>query len=172
MKKHENIRDLFVSELQDVYNAEEQIVKALPTVIKAVECEDLREAFENHLEETKGQVERLNEIFSLIEEKQGKKTCKAMKGLIDECSEAIDEFPKSSLRDAAIIAKAQRIEHYEIAAYGTLRTFAKQLELKEVVKLLKETLDEEGNADKSLTKIAEGGLLSCGVNQKADGCCE
>lgn len=167
MKKQENMRDLFLEELRDIYNGEQQIINALPAVIKAADSDELKEAFQNHLEETHEHVERLEAIFKMMNEKPGKEICEAMKGLIHECSEAIHEYPKSALRDAAIISKAQRIEHYEISAYGTLRTFAKELDFKDAAKLLQATLDEEANADKTLTKIAEGSLLASGVNHKA-----
>lgn len=168
MKKKGNMRELFLEELREIYNAEEQILKALPVVIKACDSDDLKEAFQTHLEETREQVERLNTIFQELNESPGKKTCEAMHGLIQECSEPIHNLPKSSLRDAALICKAQRIEHFEISAYGTLRTFAKELELKNATDLLQETLDEEANADKTLTKIAEGSLIASGVNHKAN----
>lgn len=168
MKKQGNIKELFLEELRDIYSAEQQLVKALPTVIKNAECQELKEAVETHLEETKEQVERLNEIFEMMGETHGKNTCEAMKGLIEECSEAIHEFPKSALRDAAIITKAQRIEHYEIATYGSLRAFAKELGLDAAAELLQTTLDEEGNANKTLSKIAEGSLMASGVNHKAN----
>lgn len=167
-KKKGNIRDLFLEELRDVYNAEEQILKALPSVIKASDSDELKEAFQTHFKETEHQVKRLNKIFENLGESHGRQTCEAMKGLIEECTEVIEEFPKSALRDAAIIAKAQRIEHYEISAYGSLRAFAKELDLSEASHLLKETQEEEANADKTLSKIAEGSLLASGVNHKAN----
>lgn len=167
MKKNENIRDLLIDELSEIYNAENQIVKSLPALVKAADSDDLREAFQKHLDETKGQVERLNKIFEILEDNPKSKTCEAMEGLIHECAEATHQFSKSALRDAALISKAQRIEHYEISAYGTLRSFAKELDLDDVAKLLEETLNEEAKADKALTKIAEGTLLASGVNRKA-----
>lgn len=167
-KNHKHIRDLFLDELSDVYNAEGQIIKALPSVIKAAENEELREALQTHFEETKGQVERLDQIYEILGEKHKREKCDAMEGLIEECSKAIHEFPKSAVRDAAIISKAQRIEHYEISAYGTLCAFAKELDLEDVKSLLHQTLDEEGHADKTLTKIGEGSLLASGVNHLAN----
>ena len=170
MKKKGNIKDLFIIELKDMHSAEEQIVKSLPNMVKAADSEDLKEAFQSHLKETQEQVERLNKIFEFLEESPKGETCKAMQGLIHECSDAIHEFPKSALRDAALISKAQRIEHYEISAYGTLRTFAKELDLNHsVIGFIEESLKEEGHADKTLTKIAEGSLLTTGVNRKANG---
>lgn len=166
--KQENLKNLFISELKDLMNAEEQIVKALPEMVKAAEDPQLKDAFKKHLEETKSHVARLKKIFGMVGISGKGEVCEAMKGLIQEGSEAIEGYPKSSTRDAALIGKAQRIEHYEISVYGTLRTFAKELNLDEVVDLLQDTLDEEANADKALTKIAEGGMLSSGVNQKAN----
>lgn len=163
-----NIMGLFVDELKDMLSAEHQIVEALPEVIEAAESQDLKKALKNHLQETRGQVQRLEKIFKLLGIPGSEKTCKAMKGLILETIEVIKELPQSPVRDAAIISKAQRIEHYEISAYGTMRTFAKELDLDEAADLLKETEKEEANADKKLTKIAEGGLVTTGVNQKAN----
>lgn len=167
--KKDNLKDLFINELKDMYSAEQQIVQGLPDVIKAAQLPELKEALKNHLEETEHQVERLEEIFSTLGIEGGGETCEAMEGLIQECVEAINEHPKSPVRDAAIISKCQRIEHYEISAYGTLRTLAKELKMNEAVDLIKESLDEEANADKKLTKIAEGGFLTAGVNAKAAG---
>lgn len=164
-----NIKDLLIDELHDILNAEEQIVKALPDMVKAADSPELKEAFESHLKETKGQIHRLEKIFKLLKIEKKEKLCKATKGLIEECKEVLKEFKKPSpVRDAAMISKAQRIEHYEVSAYGTMRTFAKELDLTEVAKLLRETEDEEAHADKKLTKIAEGGLLKMGINQEAN----
>jgi ferritin-like metal-binding protein YciE len=169
MKKKGNINDLFIKELKDIYSAEGQIVKSLPNLAKAADSEDLRDAFQSHLEETKEHVKRLNKIFDILQETPKGETCEAMHGLIQECSDTIHEFSKSALRDAALISKAQRIEHYEISAYGTLRTFAKELDLNDdVIDLLQETLREESSADKILTKIAEGSLMTTGINRKAN----
>lgn len=168
MRKNKNIKDLFINELNDIYNAEEQVAKALPMMIKTADSNDLKDAFEDHLDETKDQIKRLNQIFEMLDENHQPKSCEAMQGLIKECSETNDKFPRSPLRDAALISKAQRIEHYEISAYGTLRTFAKELELEEVANLLQKTLSEKVNADRILTRIAKGGLIISGVNQKAN----
>jgi ferritin-like metal-binding protein YciE len=164
------IKDLLIDELHDLLSAENQIIQALPTVISAAESADLKTAYEQHLKETKGQIARLEDVFKILHiEKKKEKLCKGMKGLIDECDEVLKEYKsKSPVRDAALISKTQRIEHYEISAYGTLRTFAKELDLDEVAELLQATLDEEGNADKKLTKIAEGGLLKAGINHNAN----
>lgn len=166
MKK--NLKELLIDELHDILSSEEQIVKALPEMAKAAQSLDLQDAFNSHLKETKGQIQRLDKIFKLLKVSRKEKFCKATKGLIQECKEVLTDFKtKSPVRDAALISKAQRIEHYEISAYGTVRTFAKQLGESDVVDLLDETLKQEGNADKTLTKIAVGGLLTSGVNQNA-----
>ncbi len=144
-------------------------MKALPEMVKASESPDLKKAFESHLKETRGQIQRLKKIFQLLKVEKKEKFCKATKGLIQECKEVLKDFKtKSPIRDAALISKAQRIEHYEMSAYGTMRTFAKEIDLDEVADLLQATLDEEGNADKKLTKIAEGGLLKSGINRRAN----
>lgn len=163
-----DIKDVFIEEIKDLYSAEHQIVVALPEMAIAAESSELKEAFKNHLQETRGQIHRLEQVFKLLKMKPEEKFCKAAKGLIEECKETIKGFKKSYVRDAALISKAQRFEHYEIAAYGSARTFAKELGLSEIASLLKETLDQEANADKLLTKIAQGGLFSAGVNRKAN----
>ncbi len=155
MAKIENLRELLVHELKDLYSAETQLLKALPKMAKAATDEDLVAAFEEHLEQTQGQVERLDRIFELLEEKPRGKTCEAMKGLITEGQEVISEDATDEVKDAALIAAAQKVEHYEIAGYGTVRTFANLLGEREIADLLQETLDEEGETDKKLTEIAE-----------------
>lgn len=166
MKKR-GLKDLFLEELQNIYSAEKQIEKALPHVIKSIENEDLQEIFKKHLGETKEQIEKLKEIFEIAEAPHRKKTCLSMKSLIEECAEAIDRFPKSPLRDSAIIARAQRIKHYEISAYGTLSALAKEIKLDPALVLLQTSLDEEAYADKALSKKAEGNLMTSGINRKA-----
>lgn len=163
-----DMEELFIDELHDLLSCEEQIIQALPKVIDATESKDLKDALTSHLKETKEQVRRLEKIFKLLKIKKEEKFCKGTRGLIQECEEAIKELPKSPVRDAAIISKTQRIEHYEISAYGTVRTFAEELGLNEAAGLLQETLDEEAHADKKLTKIAEGGLFRAGINHKAN----
>jgi ferritin-like metal-binding protein YciE len=164
-----DLKDLLIDELHDILSSEEQIIEALPEMVKASESPDLKNAFESHLKETKEQVRRLVKVFKLLKIKKEEKFCKATKGLIQECKEVLKDFKtKSSIRDAALISKAQRIEHYEISAYGTVRTYAKELGLGEVANLLQDTLDEEGNADKKLTKIAEGGFFKTGINLQAN----
>lgn len=150
---------LFIDELSDIYNAEQQLVQALPKLVAASSSPKLKEAFTNHLRETKNQVLRLETIFNNIEETAESVTCLAMQGLIEESAESINNYPVSAIRDAAIIAAAQRIEHYEIAVYGVLRTFAKEMGLKDIAKILQESLDEVARADKTLTTIAEGGIF-------------
>lgn len=164
-----DLKDLLIDELHDLLSSEEQIVEALPEMAKASKSPDLKKAFESHLKETKGQLQRLKKVFKILKVEKKEKFCKATKGLIQECKEVLKDFKtKSTIRDAALISKAQRIEHYEISAYGTVRAFANELDLDEVADLLQATLDEEGNADKKLTKIAEGGLLKSGINQQAN----
>lgn len=150
----DSMEKLFVNELKDLYSAEKQITRALPKMAKASTSEDLREAFQSHLEETKGQIERLDRVFEILGKTAGGKTCQGMKGLLEEGQEVMEEAEEGELRDAAMIAAAQRVEHYEIAAYGTVRTLAQMMGQKEIAQLLQETLDEEGNTDKKLTKIA------------------
>lgn len=163
-----SLHQLLVDELFDIYSAERQLIEALPKAAKAASAPKLKEAILHHLEETKQQAKRLEKIFGMLGEKRGNGTyCEAMEGLIHEADEAIEDYPKSFIRDAALICAAQKIEHYEIAAYGTAKAHAKQLDLDEVASLLDETLDEEGNADRTLTKIAEGSFFSSGVNKRA-----
>jgi ferritin-like metal-binding protein YciE len=151
----DSLKKLYIDELKDLYSAEMQLVKALPKMAKKASAPELKQAFQNHLEETKGHVERLEEIFEELEEKPTGKTCKGMKGLIEEGEEVIDEDGEEAVLDAALIAAAQRVEHYEIAGYGVARTFATHLGEDDAAVLLQQTLDEEGEADKKLTSIAE-----------------
>jgi ferritin-like metal-binding protein YciE len=163
-----DLKDLLIDELHDLLSSEEQIVEALPEMVLASKSPELKKAFQSHLKETKGQIQRLKKVFKILKIEKKEKFCKATKGLIEECKEVLKEFKtKCSIRDAALISKAQRIEHYEISAYGTVRTFAKEIDLGEVAALLQATLDEEAHADKKLTKIAEGGLFKSGINQQA-----
>jgi ferritin-like metal-binding protein YciE len=153
--KANSLRDLFVEQLQDLYNAEQQLVKALPKMAKAATSDDLRSAFEEHLEKTKGHVQRLEDIFEQLGERAKGQKCKGMEGLVKEGSEVIGEDMDDDVKDAALIAAAQRVEHYEIAGYGTVRTFATLLQEDAAADLLEETLDEEKEADETLTGIAE-----------------
>lgn len=149
-----NLEDLFLHELKDVLHAEKQIVKALPKLAKAASSELLKAAFEQHLEETKSQITRLEEIFQQIEKPARAKRCVGMEGLLEEGSELIAEEPAEAVLDAGLIASAQKVEHYEICAYGTLVTYAEQLGMKKAAKLLKETLAEEKHADEALSELA------------------
>jgi len=153
--KLDSLKKLYVEELRDLYNAENQLIKALPKMAKGASSGELKQAFEDHLEQTKEHVERLDEIFGRLGEKPTGKTCKAMKGLVEEGSEILDEDGEESVLDAGIIAAAQKIEHYEIASYGTVRTFANLLGEEEAADLLQQTLDEEGETDKQLNELAE-----------------
>ena len=154
MRKMESLEDLLMEEMQDIYSAEKQLVKALPKMAKASASPELRAAFEEHLRETEGHVDRLERAFDLMGSKTKSKTCKGMEGLIKEGKEVMDEEADPPVHDAGLIAAAQKVEHYEIGSYGTMATFAKLLGQSEVEALLKETLDEEKAADEKLTRIA------------------
>lgn len=150
------LKELYVDELRDIYNAENQLTKALPKMAKASTSEKLRAGFEEHLEQTKGHVERLEQIFTEMGEKPTGKKCKGMEGLIEEGKEMIEEEElEGEALDAGLISAAQRVEHYEIAAYGCVRTYANLLGETEAAELLEETLNEEKETDKKLTKLAE-----------------
>ncbi len=149
------LHDLFLDQLGDIYNAEQQLTKALSKMAKAAESEELRQAFESHLEETEQQISRLDEAAEALDESIKRKTCKAMQGLIAEGQEMMSEKKNSSALDAALIAAAQKIEHYEIATYGTLCTWAEQMGHDQALQLLKQNLDEEESADEKLTSVAE-----------------
>ena len=151
-----SLRDLWIEEMRDLYNAENQLLKALPKMAKKASSPDLKKAFESHLGETHTHVQRLEQIFDALGQKPSGKVCKAMKGLVEEGSEMMKEKGPASVLDAGLIAAAQRVEHYEMAGYGVCRTFASVLGEDEAKELLQETLDEEGAADKKLTAIAEG----------------
>lgn len=149
------LQELLVDELKDIYNAENQIIKALPKMAKAASSPELKRAFERHLEETKRQVERLDQIGEALDVRMTGKKCKGMEGLIEEGKEIMSEDLEEDALDAGLIGAAQKVEHYEIAAYGTARAHANRLGLHKVAKLLQQTLDEEGNTDKKLTQLAE-----------------
>ncbi len=151
----DSLQDLYVDELKDLYSAENQLLKALPKMAKKASAPQLRQAFTDHLEQTRGHVDRLDQIFQKMGEKPTGKTCKAMKGLVEEGKEVIEEDGDESVLDAALIGAAQRVEHYEIAGYGVVRTFASLLGENDAVGLLQRTLNEEGETDKKLTKLAE-----------------
>jgi ferritin-like metal-binding protein YciE len=154
MKLH-NLKDLYIEELKDLYSAEKQLTRALPKMAKNATSEQLIDAFELHLEETKGQIERLEMIFRGLKSSPGGHKCEAMAGLIKEAEHVLASNADADVLDAALIAQAQRVEHYEIAGYGCARTYAKLLGREGDVTLLQETLDEEGRTDKKLTKLAE-----------------
>jgi len=143
---------------KDLYNAENQLLKALPKMAQAASSPELRTAFEDHLEETKEQVQRLDKIFQELDLNPKGKKCKAMDGLIEEGKEIMEEDAEPPVMDAGLIAAAQRVEHYEMAGYGCVRTYARQLGYEAAAKLLQQTLDEEAEADKKLTELAESGI--------------
>jgi ferritin-like metal-binding protein YciE len=149
------LQDLFHETLKDIYYAEKKILTSLPKMAKAAQSPDLRAAFEKHERETEGQVERLERVFALIEEPAKGKTCDAINGIVDEGKEIMTEFKGSPALDAGLLAAAQAVEHYEISRYGTLKTWANELGLKDAVSLLDATLQEEKKTDATLTKIAE-----------------
>jgi ferritin-like metal-binding protein YciE len=151
----DSLKDLYVDELKDLYSAENQILKALPQMAKKASAQELKDAFNEHLEVTRKQVERLDEIFTKLGVSPKGKKCKAMEGLIEEGKEVLQEKGEPSVIDAALIAAAQRVEHYEMAGYGCVRTYAKLLEFSDAEKLLQETLDEEAEADEKLTELAD-----------------
>ena len=153
----ESLQDLFVDELKDVYNAEKQLIRALPRMARAASNPQLRKAFEDHLRQTEGHVSRLERIFKELGAPARGKRCKGMEGLIEESKEVIEEH-EGSVLDAGLISAAQRVEHYEIAAYGCLRTYAELLGYTQAAKLLQQTLSEEEAADELLNQLAEGGI--------------
>jgi ferritin-like metal-binding protein YciE len=153
--KIETMEDLFLEQVEDLYDAERRLVKALPKMAEAATSQALRQAFESHLLETEGHVSRLESVFRTLGQDPKTHTCDAMKGLISEGEDLIGDIDQSSLRDAGLIAAANRVEHYEIAAYGSARTFAQTLGLDEAASLLQQTLQEEKRADQKLTQLAE-----------------
>lgn len=152
-----NLQELFIHELKDLYSAEKQLIEALPKMAQAASTPDLKRGFEAHLEQTKTHAQRIEQIFDEFGRKPGGVKCKGMEGLIKEGQEVIKEDADPAVKDAALIAAAQRVEHYEMAGYGTARTFAKHLGNNTAAQLLQQTLDEEGATDKQLTMLAENG---------------
>ncbi len=150
----DSLRDVYIDELKDLYSAEKQLTKALPKMAKAASSEELREGFEEHLEQTKGHVQRLEEIFSMLNAKAGGKKCVGMEGLVKEGAEIMGEDLEYALMDAALISAAQRVEHYEIAAYGTVSAYADLLGEPEQASLLRQTLEEEKETDQKLTELS------------------
>ena len=158
----DSLENLFLEELKDIYSAEKLIVRALPRMAKASESQELQQAFTQHLKETQGHVERLERIFKGLDQTARGKKCKGMEGLLEEGKEIMEQEGEGAVIDAALIASAQRVEHYEMAAYGCLRTYAQLLGNPDAERLLQQTLNEEEAADQKLTQIGEGG-----VNQAA-----
>lgn len=154
----ESLQDLYIEELKDIYSAENQLIKALPKMAAGANHNNLRKAFEEHLEVTREHVTRLEGIFNDLGEKPTGKHCKGMEGLIEEGKEMLEEKADPDVRDAGLIGAAQRVEHYELAAYGTVRTIALQLGLTDHAEILQKTLDEEGETDRKLTELAETGV--------------
>lgn len=152
----ETAEDLFIEELKDIYSAEKQAVRAYPRLAKAVESDEVREAMQEHLEQTKQQVERLDRVFEILEKRSGGKTCEGMKGLLEEAFAQLEEIEDGPVRDAALIGALQKVEHYEISAYGTVATLAEAMEQEEIHQLLVETLQEEKETDEKLTQVATG----------------
>jgi ferritin-like metal-binding protein YciE len=159
----DSLRELFIEQLQDAYDAEKQLIKALPKMAKEASSTELKEAIQTHLEQTRQQVERLEQVFESLEEEPEGKPCKGMAGVIAEGKETMEEVEDDDVRDAAIIMSAQKVEHYEMATYGTLKTFASLLDEEEAANLLEETLNEEKEADQLLSELAEE------VNARAEG---
>jgi ferritin-like metal-binding protein YciE len=162
-----SLNDVLVDQLADLYSAERQLVDALPKMAGAASNTELRDAIEEHLEQTRGHVRRLEQVFKDLDISPPAETCEAMQGLIAEGDQIIRAQGDADAKDAALIAAAQRVEHYEIAGYGTVRTLARELGQKDAAGLMGETLDEESQADELLTKIATGGLVGSGVNRQA-----
>jgi ferritin-like metal-binding protein YciE len=156
--KDKNIHDLFLDTLRDIYFAEKQILKALPKMAKAASSDKLRAAFEKHHGETEDQVDRLERIFELIDKPARGKTCEAIQGILDEGKEIMEEYKGSEALDAGMLAAAQAVEHYEISRYGTLKQWAHQLGMKDAVRLLDQTLQEEKKTDENLTSLAEAAI--------------
>ena len=162
MQNGKNLKELFTETLKDIYFAEKQILRALPKMAKQAESPELKQAFETHRDQTEGHVERLNEVFEQLGRPARGKTCEAILGIIDEAKEIMEEFKGAEALDAGLASSAQAVEHYEIARYGTLKTWALQLGLSDAAKLLDQTLQEEIQTDKLLTKLA-----TSSVNKKA-----
>ena len=155
MAKEKELKDLFLDTLKDIYFAEKKILSALPKMAKAAQSPKLKAAFEKHLAETDGQVDRLDQVFASIDETPKGKTCDAIMGIIEEGKEIMDEYKDTPALDAGLLAAAQAVEHYEISRYGTLKQWAQQLGMKDAVRLLDETLQEERKTDEALTSLAE-----------------
>lgn len=157
-KEFNSLDDLFFDQIQDLYDAEKRLTKAIPKMAEAAHDANLKRAFHEHHRETEGHVSRLEQIFKLLGKEPARETCPAMKGLISEGEEMVQAKGDDAIRDAALIAAAQRVEHYEMAGYGTARTFAQRLGHSEAARLLEETLNEEKHADQTLTEVAESSV--------------
>lgn len=168
MKQNQDLFQLFVEELKDILSCEHQIIQSLPNFIHLASSKDLKEALASHLRETEQQAHRLQKIFSLLNIPTKEKMCEGMRGILSEGSRIVKDQAKGPILDATIISASQKVEHYEIASYTGLRSFATHLNLdKKIIELLQENLHEESAADKKLTKIAEGGFFSEGINAEA-----
>lgn len=162
-----SLYDVLQEELADLYSAEQQLLKALPQLVRGAHAPELRQAFDDHLTETRGHVTRLEQAFAEVGMPVPNETCEGMQGLIQEGSEILQATGDPAAIDAALIGAAQRVEHYEMAGYGTARALASELGLDQTKSLLSQTLDEESKADKLLSKLAEGGLMTSGLNRDA-----
>lgn len=167
MATQNNLNDLMLTVMQDIYYAERQILKALPKMVKAAQNEQLKQAFTLHREETQGQVERLQKAFEVLGKRARGQTCEAINGLIEETDEVVEEFPQGEVRDAGLVACAQAVEHYEMARYGTLIAWAKVVGQKEIVQLMEETLAEEKKTDAALNDLANNEINQQAVKQMA-----
>lgn len=156
--KERTLHDLFLDTLKDIYYAEKKVLKALPKMERAAQSPELKEAFQQHRQETQGHIERLQDVFEVIGKNPRGKTCPAIDGIIEEAEELIEEFKDSKALDAGLISSAQAVEHYEITRYGTLRRWAREMGHSKAEKLLSQTLDEEAKTDALLTKIADAGV--------------
>ena len=165
--KIKTLEDFFVHELSDIYNAEKQLTKALPKMAEAASDPALANAFKSHLKETEGQVERLEKVFDICDLKDHREKCEATEGLVKEAKEIIDDTEEGPVRDAALIASAQKVEHYEIATYGTLCAIAKKLGHMEAAELLEQTLEQEKGADQKLNQLAQGEINDEALRQAA-----
>jgi ferritin-like metal-binding protein YciE len=169
MAKVKSLHDLYVSELKDLYSAETQITKALPKMAQSASSPMLEQAFQEHLQQTRRQIERLDQIFEKLGQKPTGKKCKGMEGLIEEGKETMAENMEPDVLDAAMIVAAQKVEHYEMAGYGSARTYANMLGYYDAAQLLQQTLDEEGETDKKLTQLAESVVNREALNQSGNG---
>lgn len=168
--KYDSLKDLLIIEIQDLYDAENQLIELLPKMEKETSSHELKDAFKEHWKQTKEEAARLKEVLTLLSVTFDNESCEVMQSLVKEAEKVIhSKKGKSPLKDAALIGAAQKIEHYKIASYGIARSHADNLELSQIVDLLQESLDEGAAADRKLTKLAEGGLFSTGINEKARG---